>query len=308
MTDEHADGWIGARLLRKEDARHLHGHGMFIADVLVPGTQDVAFVRSQMAHAHIRRVSKPSDCTARVFTLADIGPINVLEAGPELAAHRHSPYPPLADDRVRYVGQTIAACVMPTRAQAEDLADRVQVELDELPAVVDAVAAMRPDSPRVFEDWPSNAYISSTVIEGNPDTLASASIRLRRRLRLNRQATVSLEGRGVLAYWDHRLDELVVYLSTQGGQVKRLALSKMLGLPEHKIRVIAPDVGGGFGGKNRIMPEDVAVAAIAIKVGHPVRWIEDRREHLLASPHARDHTYDLTICADRLSGSQHGVP
>jgi aerobic carbon-monoxide dehydrogenase large subunit len=298
MTDEHADGWIGARLLRKEDARYLDGHGMFIADVLVPGTQDVAFVRSQMAHAHIRRVSKPSDRSARVFTLADIGPINVLEAGPELAAHRHSPYPPLADHRVRYVGQTIAACVMPTRAQAEDLADRVQVELDEMPAVVDVVAAMRPDSPRVFEDWPSNAYISTAVVEGNPDTLASASIRLRRRLRLNRQATVSLEGRGVLAYWDHRLDELVVYLSSQGGQVKRLALSKMLGLPEHKVRVIAPDVGGGFGGKNRIMPEDVAVAAIAIKVGHPVRWIEDRREHLLASPHARDHTYDLTICAD----------
>ena len=200
---------------------------------------------------------------------------------------------------MRYVGQTIAACVMPTRAQAEDLADEVRVELEELPAVVDVVAAMRPDSPRVFDEWPSNAYISTSVNEGNPETLAAAPIRLHRRLRLNRQATVSLEGRGVLAYWDHRLDELVVYLSTQGGQVKRMALSRMLGIPEHKVRVIAPDVGGGFGGKNRIMPEDVAVAALALKVGHPVRWIEDRREHLLASPHARDHTYDLTICAER---------
>jgi carbon-monoxide dehydrogenase large subunit len=107
-----------------------------------------------------------------------------------------------------------------------------------------------------------------------------------------------MEGRGALAYWDRRRDELVVYLSTQGGQVKRMALSKMLGVPEHKLRVIAPDVGGGFGGKNRIMPEDVAVAALALKLGHPVRWIEDRREHLLASPHARDHTYDLTLCAE----------
>src|SRR5207302_10213920 len=153
--------------------------------------------------------------------------------------------------------------------------------------------------PQVFDEWPNNAYISTTVVEGNPESLASAPVRLRRRLRLNRQATVSLEGRGVLAYWDYRLDELVVYLSTQGGQVKRLALSRMLGLPEEKGRVIAPDVGGGFGGKNRIMPEDVAVAAIALKVKHPVRWIEDRREHLLASVHARDHTYDLTISADR---------
>jgi len=272
---------------------------MFIADLQVPGVQDVAFVRSQMAHAKVRSVIKPAQSGTRVFTLADIAPVNILEAGPELSAHRHSPYPPLADARVRYVGQTIAACVMPTRAQAEDLADEVRVELEELPAVVDVVAAMRADSPRVFDEWPSNAYISTSVVEGNPEALAAAPIRLHCRLRLNRQATVPLEGRGVLAYWDHRLDELVVYLSTQGGQVKRLALSRMLNIPEHKVRVIAPDVGGGFGGKNRIMPEDVAVAALALKVGRPVRWIEDRREHLLASPHARDHTYDLTICAER---------
>ena len=292
-------GWIGASLLRKEDARHLYGHGMFIADLQVPGVQDVAFVRSQMAHAKVRSVIKPAQSGTRVFTLADIAPVNILEAGPELSAHRHSPYPPLADARVRYVGQTIAACVMPTRAQAEDLADEVRVELEELPAVVDVVAAMRADSPRVFDEWPSNAYISTSVVEGNPEALAAAPIRLHCRLRLNRQATVPLEGRGVLAYWDHRLDELVVYLSTQGGQVKRLALSRMLNIPEHKVRVIAPDVGGGFGGKNRIMPEDVVIVALALKVGRPVRWIEDRREHLLASPHARDHTYDLTICAER---------
>lgn len=292
-------GWIGANLLRKEDARHLYGHGMFIADVHVPGVQDVAFVRSQMANAWISRVLKPSESASRIFTLADIGPVKVLEAGPEVAAHRHSPYPPLADNRVRFVGQTIAACIMPTRALAEDLADSVTVELEELPAVVDAVTAMRAESPRVFDEWPTNAYISTTLLEGDPESLASAPIRLRRRLRMNRQATVSLEGRGVLAYWDHRLDELVVYLSTQGGQMKRLALSQMLGLPQHKVRVIAPDVGGGFGGKNRIMPEDVAVAALALKLRHPVRWIEDRREHLLASVHARDHTYDVTISAER---------
>src|SRR5260370_32127656 len=168
--------------------------------------------------------------------------------------------------------------MMATRARAEDLADRVHVDLEELPAVVDVVAAMRPDSPRVFDEWPNNAYISTRVLEGNPESLTSAPVRVRRRLGLNRQATVSLEGRGVLAYWDHRLDELVVYLSTQGGQVKRLALSRMLGLPEQKVRVIAPDVGGGFGGKKRIMPEDFALAAIALKVTHPVRWIEAPRQ------------------------------
>src|ERR1043165_7597233 len=290
-----SEGGIGASLLRKEDARHLHGHGMFIADVRMPGMQDVAFVRSQMAHAVVRQVTKPAAGAGNVFTLADLGPLNILEAGPEVAAHRHSPYPALADDRVRYAGQPIAACLMPTRAEAEDLADQVGVELDELPAVVDCVEAMKPGSPRLFENWSDNAYITSAVTEGDAAFIASAPIRLRRQFKMNRQSTVPLECRGVLAYWDHRNDELVVHLSTQGGHVIRLGLSQALGLPENKLRIIAPDVGGGFGGKNRLMPEDIAVAAIAMKVGHPVRWIEDRREHLLASVHARDHFYDLTV-------------
>jgi carbon-monoxide dehydrogenase large subunit len=293
------DGWIGASLLRKEDARHLNGHGLFIADVRMPGMQDIAFVRSQMAHAAVRQVTKPEADAAGVFTLEDISPLHILEAGPELAAHRHSPYPALSDGIVRYAGQPIAACMKPTRAQAEDLADQVGIDLQELPAVVDGVEAMRVGSPRLFDSWPDNAYITSTVTEGDPIVIQSAPIRLRRQFRMNRQATVSLECRGVLAYWDHRNDELVVHLSTQGGHVIRLGLSQALGLPENKLRIIAPDVGGGFGGKNRLMPEDIAVCAIAMKVGHPVRWIEDRREHLLASVHCRDHFYNLTIAADR---------
>ncbi len=294
-----SDGWIGASLPRKEDARFLLGHGKYIADLRMSGMQDVAFVRSQVANGRVREIIKPDDCVASVFSLADLGPLTILEAGPELPAHKHSPYPPLADERVRYVGQPIAACLRATRALAEDLADRITVDLEALPAVVDSVTAMQGDSPRVFDHWADNAYITSTVVEGNPQSLASAPVRLRRQLRTNRQATVPLECRGVLAYWDHRLNELTVYLSTQGGQVKRLGLSQILGLPENQIRVIAPDVGGGFGGKNRLMPEDIAVAAIAMKVGHPVRWIEDRREHLLASIHARDHYYDITLSADR---------
>jgi carbon-monoxide dehydrogenase large subunit len=294
-----AQGWIGARLLRKEDARHLNGVAMFIADMRMPGLQDVAFVRSPMAHARVRHIGKPDGDAGRVFTLADIGPLAILEAGPELAAHRHSPYPALADTHVRHAGQAIAACVASTRAEAEDLADCVAVDLEELPAVVDCVAAMRPGSPRVFEAWPDNAYITSTVSEGDPASLAGAPVRLHRQLKMNRQATVSLECRGVLACWDHRNDELVVHLSTQGAHVMRIGLAQALRLPENKVRVIAPDVGGGFGGKNRIMPEEIAVAALARKLGHPVRWIEDRREHLIASVHAREHFYDLTIAADR---------
>ncbi|MYZ49365.1 xanthine dehydrogenase family protein molybdopterin-binding subunit [Propylenella binzhouense] len=297
MAHAAADGWIGASLLRKEDARHLLGAGRFVADIRLPGMQDVAFVRSDVAHGVLRAVGKPDGAAARVFTRADLAWVKVLEAGPELAAFRSSPYPPLAEDKVRYVGQAVAACLGATRGQAEDLADQVAVDIEPLPAVVDCVAAMRPDCARLFEAWPDNAFIRSSVVEGDPASLAGAPIRLRRRLRMNRQATVHLEGRGVVAHWDHRQDELVIHLSTQGPHVMRLGIAEALGLPEHKVRIIAPDVGGGFGGKNRLMPEEIAVAAIAMRVPHPVRWIEDRREHLIASVHARDHYYDLTISA-----------
>ena len=190
--------------------------------------------------------------------------------------------------------------MMPTRAQAEDLADRVNVELEELPAVVDAVAAMRPDSPRVFDEWPNNAYISISVVEGNPEI---AGIRANPAAPpVANEPTSDGFARGTRACsptgtigWT----SLSSICRRKAARSSDMALSRMLGLPEEKVRVIAPDVGGGFGGKNRIMPEDVAVAAIALKVGHPVRWIEDRREHLLASVHARDHTYDLVISADR---------
>ena len=214
-----------------------------------------------MAHAARAPGDQAPGHRRRVFTLADIGPINILEAGPELAAHRHSPYPPLADDRVRYVGQTIAACVMPTRAQAEDLADQVEVELEELPAVVDVVAAMRPRQPaRVRRVAEQRLHQHHRGRRQSGRRWPSAPVRLRRRLRLNRQATVSLEGRGVLAYWDHRLDELVVYLSTQGGQVKRhgaLAHARTAGAQgarhrarcRRRLRRQEPDHAGGHRGR-----------------------------------------------------------
>ncbi len=291
--------WIGARLLRKEDGRHLLGASTFVADIRMPRLLDVAFVRSQMAHAGLIDIIKPEGAQDRVFTFADLAPLKVLEAGPELAAFRQSPYPALAHGKLRFVGQPVAMCVAASRGAAEDLADQVLVEAEELDAVVDAVAALRPGAPLLFDTWPDNAFIHADVNEGNIASLAQAPVQIRRQFKMNRQATVSLEGRGVLAYWDHRLDELVVYLSTQGPHVMRLGLAEALGLPEHKLRVVAPDVGGGFGGKNRLMPEEIAVAALALKLRRPVRWIEDRREHLIASVHAREHHYDITLFADR---------
>ena len=149
------------------------GHGMFIADVRVPGVQDVAFVRSPMAHAQ-RAAGDQAAGRGEPRLHAGRSRRRSISSKPAPSSPPigTAPTPPLADERVRYAGQTIAACLPPTRALAEDIADQVTLELEELPAVVDCVAAMRPDSPRVFETWPDNAYITSIVSEGDPETLA----------------------------------------------------------------------------------------------------------------------------------------
>lgn len=294
-----SEGWVGASVLRKEDARHLDGAGRFVSDFAMPGMQEIAFVRSPMAHATIQNIIKPKGFEQQVFTAADLGEIHHLVAGPDMPNFRNTTYPPLAEGRVRFVGQPIALCVAETRAQAEDLADQVMIELDPLPVVIDAVAAMRPESPRVYEHWPDGAFIASSVTAGDVSSArAKAARSINRRFKMNRQACNSLEGRAVMAYRDRRLDELTVYMSTQGPHVMRMALAEMFSIPEHRLRIIAPDVGGGFGGKNRLTPEEMAVVAVARLLDHPVRWIEDRREHLLTSAHSREHYYDLTLHVD----------
>ena len=294
-----AGGWIGASLLRKEDKRHLLGASTFVADLRMPGMQDVAFVRSPVAHGRLLGIEKPAGFEHKVFGLADLGEIKFIDAGPEMASFRTVPYPPLAGDRVRFVGQTVAACIASSRAEAEDLAGNVIVLTEDLPPIIDAIEAIKPGMTTLFDGWPDNAFVHATIAEGDIASVAGAPIQMRRRFKMNRQAVVPLETRGVVAYWDHRLDELVVYTSTQGPHVMRIGLAQSLGLPENKLRVVAPDVGGGFGGKNRLMPEEIAIAAIALKVGYPVRWIEDRREHLIASVHAREHLYDITLFAEK---------
>jgi carbon-monoxide dehydrogenase large subunit len=296
---DEPDGWIGRSLLRKEDNRHLLGASTFVGDIRMPGMQDIAFVRSGSAHARVVDIEKPAGLEQRVYTLADLGPIRSLDSGPEMASFRSVPYPPLASDRVRFVGQTVAACMAPTRAEAEDIAQRVVLNVNELPVVIDTVDSLKPGTATLFDGWTDNAFVHATIAGGDIASVAGAPVQLRRQFKMNRQSVAPLETRGIVAWWDYRLDELVVYISNQGPHVLRYGLAQTLGLPEHKLRVIAPDVGGGFGSKNRLMPEDITVAAIAMKCGHPVRWIEDRREHLISGVQAREHYYDLTLYAER---------
>lgn len=291
---------VGASLQRKEDDRHLHGRAQFVGDVKLPGIQDVAFVRSAHAHARIKSVTPPPDAEGQVFSARDLPNIKPMRAVPQVPGFRPSGYPALATDKARYVGEVIAACIAPTRAEAEDLAATVQVEFDVLPPVVDAAQAVKNSPALLHESWPDNLFIERVIQGGDIESAKrEAEVVVQREYKLHRQAGVPLEGRGVLAYRDHRLDELVVYTSTQVPHTIRLGLSEMLGIEERRIRVIAPDVGGGFGTKARLSQEEVAVAALALAVDHPVRWIEDRSEHLLAAIHCREHFYRLAAYADR---------
>ena len=290
---------IGARLLRKEDARHLRGRGCFVADVTVPGIQEIAFARSPYAHARLLGIDVPPDAADRVFTARDLPALKPVRSVPNVANFKASGYPVLAIDKVRFAGEIIAACVAPTRAEAEDLADAVEGRFEQLPAAVDAVAAIRADAPRVHDHWADNLFVESRFEAGDiASAEAAAAIVVRREYRMNRQVGVPMETRGVLAHLDPRTDELVVYDSTQGPHVVRVGLAEALQRDEQRIRVIAPDVGGGFGVKNRLYPEEVIVAALALELDQPMRWIEDRREHLLASIHARDHFYRIVAFAD----------
>jgi carbon-monoxide dehydrogenase large subunit len=291
---------IGASLLRREDSRHLRGRGEFVSDIRMPGTHEVVFVRSPHANARIRAITVAPEARGQVFTAADLPrmkPIRVVNQSP---GARSPDWPPLATTKVRYVGEAIAACVAPTRDAAEDLAALVLVDFEPLAAVVDAPRQMRGGGALVHEHWGDNVFLERFLEGGDIEAAArAAEIVVTREYRMNRQSGSPLEGRAVLAHRDHRLDEVVVHASTQTPHTMRVALAEILGLDERQIRVVAPDVGGGFGPKARLYPEEIILAALTLELDHPVRWIEDRTEHLLTAAHTRDQHHKVTAYADR---------
>ncbi|MBO6835850.1 MAG: xanthine dehydrogenase family protein molybdopterin-binding subunit [Alphaproteobacteria bacterium] len=289
---------IGARVIRKEDERHLHGRGRFVSDIAMPGLSDVAFRRSAVAHGRIRGITKPAGLEDRVFTAADLTGVNPILANSGIPGFKTSNYPALATDKVRFVGECIAMCIAPTRAEAEDVAEAVGLDIEELPAVVDSLDARRPGSPLVHDEWGDNLFLT-TAVNGDIDDLAkTAPVKVSRELNTGRQCMHPMEGKGVLAYWDFQAGQLVVYTSTQVPHMIRTGLSETLGLDQAKIRVIPPDVGGGFGYKCVLQPEEICVAWLAMTQRRPFRWIEDRREHLTAGANSREHHYKLTAYAD----------
>jgi carbon-monoxide dehydrogenase large subunit len=298
MTQESASQGVGARLPRKEDDRLLRGRGQFVADIRLPGMKDVAFVRSPVAHGRIRGVSVPPDQHGSTFTAADLVGVKPIRAVSGLRGFKVSEQPPLATDKVRYVGELVAMCVGATREKAEDLVASVMLDFEELPAVYDMLDARRNTAVLVHEHWGDNVFLE-TLVDVDIGKALDAPIRVSREISTARQCMAPIEGRGVVAFWDSRLEQLTVYSACQMPHIVRTGLSECLGLEEGQVRIIAPDVGGGFGYKGILLPEEICLGWLAMHCGHPVRWIEDRREHLIAGANCREHHYRITAYAER---------
>ncbi len=289
---------IGARVPRKEDSRHLHGKGQYVSDMMLPGQREVAFLRSPVAHGRIRGIKKPAGSEGRVFVREDLAEAKDIVAPSTLPTYRISGQPPLASGKVRFVGEPVVMCVAKTRAEAEDLCEQVELDIEELPVLVDSDTARFEKNVRVHEDWEDNLFLTLSVDNGFDALSKKATVVVKREVELSRQAMVPMEGKAVVAHWDERADQLVMYYSTQTPHIVRTGIAQFLGLDEGQVRIIAPDVGGGFGYKVIVHPEELAVAWLAMKYRKPYRWIEDRREHLVSGANARQHRYRLTGYAD----------
>jgi len=293
MSETLKSQGVGASLPRKEDARLMRGRGQFVGDIRLPNMLDVAFLRSPYAHGKIQGLDIPEALKRQVFSAADLKGVKAIRAVSGLPGFKVSEQPILAQDKVRHVGELVAMCVASSRAEAEDLVAQVGFRVEELRPVVDMEFGRTAQAPLLHEHWPDNVFLE-TNIHVNSSIFEQAKIRVTREIRTSRQAQAPIEGRGVVAYWDNRLEQLTIYSSAQMPHIVRTGLSECLGLPHEQIRVIAPDVGGGFGYKGILLPEEVALGWLAMHLERPVRWLEDRREHLIASANCREHRYVIT--------------
>lgn len=290
---------IGARVLRKEDDRHLHGKANFVADMVMPGLSEVAFMRSPLAHARITAVEIAPTIQHAVFTRVHLSDVLDIAADSSLPTYQLSAHPPLASDKVRFVGEPIVMGVAATRAEAEDLLETVQVQYQELPAYADVLSAMQATDHLVHEQWKDNIFVTLSVDKNFEALAAQAEVVVHRKMSLSRQCMVPLEGKAVLAYWDHQANQLVVVSATQVPHLIRTALAQYLQMDQGQVRVISPDVGGAFGYKCILQQEELCVAWLAKTYRKPFRYLEDRREHLIAGANTREHYYEMTAYADR---------
>jgi carbon-monoxide dehydrogenase large subunit len=302
-----SNAYFGRRLERREDAALLTGRGQFVDDLDPPGTLTAHFVRSVHGHARLKHVdvSAARACSGvhAVYAFVDL-PVALREKpfpllAPDSRIRQPLTYLALAKDEVHYVGEPIAVIVADTRALAEDAAEKVTIDYDALPVVSDCREALRTDAARVHLGTADN--VAATFIEqyGDVDAaLARAPHRVHESFWQHRGCGHAMEGRAVLAIHNALDNSLAVWSATQAPYLVKLIITAMLGWDDSKIRVVAPDVGGGFGPKGMIYQEEVVVPALAAALGRPVRWTEDRREQAISTTQERDQYCEADIGFD----------
>jgi carbon-monoxide dehydrogenase large subunit len=304
VSQRTAAGGIGESVLRKEDAEFVTGQGRYVDDIKLPGMLHAAFVRSQYGAAKINGIDVSAALelpgVVRVLTHDDLK----LEGGVPCASNpggnvRQPARPVLATDRVRHVGEPIAVVLATDRYAARDGADAVMVDYDPLPTVVDAAAALEAGAPLVHEEYPDNLCTTlEHQTDGFEQAMAAAPRRVTLRVMNQRLTPIAMETRGVVADWVRASGEVTLYTSTQVPHFVRTFVGVVCGTSEAKVRVVAPDVGGGFGSKLNCYAEEFAACAASRAVGVPVKWIEDRSENVVATIHGRDQLQEYEAGVD----------
>ena len=307
MASQTTTQTLGKARRRNEDPRLLTGQALFTDDVHLEGLVHAAFLRSPYAHARLRRVdaarARARPGVLAVYTAADLGdywkpgPLLVSPPPIERLVFHERTQVPLARDKVRHAGEVIAVVVAENRYLAEDALVDIEVDYEPLTAVVDLERALREGSPLVHDDLESNLAAHVIQERGSYEAIRSqADVVIARRLIYDHGAAAALENRGVVAEWDARQARLTVWDTTQAPIPIRNGLAARLHLAEHQVRVIAPFVGGGFGPKIMMFyPEELVVPWAAMKLGRPVKWIEDRAENFVGTTHERSQIHDAEI-------------
>ncbi|RVD61777.1 xanthine dehydrogenase family protein molybdopterin-binding subunit [Mesorhizobium sp. M2D.F.Ca.ET.185.01.1.1] len=304
---------VGARVARKEDKRFITGGGRYVDDMVVPGMKHAVFVRSPHAHAQIKKIdvkraqSMPGVIGVLTGKELKADGIGNLICGWMIHSKDGSPmkmgaWSPLAVDKVRYVGDAVVIVVADTKGQARDAAEAVEITYKELKAVVDATKAIQPGAPQVHAEAPNNLIFDWEIGDGKATDAAiqSAAHVTRMKIVNNRLVPNAMEPRAALGHYDKAEDHYTCWTTSQNPHVARLVMSAFYNVaPENKLRVIAPDVGGGFGSKIYIYPEEIVCLWASKKTGVPVKWVADRTESFLADAHGRDHVSTVEMAFDK---------
>jgi carbon-monoxide dehydrogenase large subunit len=306
-----SNDFIGKAVKRKEDARFLTGAGQYTDDVVMPNQAHAYFLRSPHAHAKIRgidtRAAKAAPGVVAIYTGADLEGVNGLPCGWLITSTDGTPmkepkHAVLATDKVRYVGDHVALVIAETREQAKDAAEMIDVDYDALPAVVNVVDALQPGAPQVHAEAPGNRCYHWALGDKAATDAAFAKAAHVTKIDIvnNRLIPNAIEPRAAVASYNRAQDEYTLYVTSQNPHVERLLMTAfVLGLPEHKVRVIAPDVGGGFGSKIYLYAEETAMVWASKRVNRPIKWACERSESFLSDAHGRDHVTHAELALDR---------